>query len=165
MLGFDRRTRALEAQRAQLRTIMLYASNSRITNRNTQRKKKKKKSNIPSSKYIQKKKIPSACGYPLHLKLKVYQFCRTFAALAGIFNPSFNDLFSHPRRRFQRIQPITGRSCPLPPPCRPLRGLWATCARLASRYVSRLCLFNCHQLLTFPAQDYFRQMLVRLWTF
>jgi hypothetical protein len=43
MLGFDRRTRALEAQRAQLRTIMLYAINSSIDDKNYKKKEKEEK--------------------------------------------------------------------------------------------------------------------------
>jgi hypothetical protein len=81
MLGFDRRTRAREAQRVQLRTIMLYASNSTI-DKKIYKKKRKRKEKSPSSR-----KIPSACGYLSIWSLTVYQFSRAFAALAGIFNP------------------------------------------------------------------------------
>jgi hypothetical protein len=59
-----------------------------LTIKITKRKKKKRKRKNSSSK---SQKNPSACGY---LELAGNQFSRAFAALAGIFNPSFNDLFA-----------------------------------------------------------------------
>lgn len=88
MLGFVRRTRALEAHRAQLRTIILYASNwcsfsisiSKKANSHSRRKEKKKKTDAIIS-------TVAAPRYPPRLKSIQPSFCRL-----GIFTPTSMNL-------------------------------------------------------------------------